>query len=119
MKVLIIDDEQLVRWFLERALKKWDFQVFSASNGEEALQLLKKESFDLVFTDLKMPVADGSFVIEKLGETPNPPHLIVCSAYITPEMEQEYTIKGISTLKKPFKLEELENTLKRINTLNK
>ena len=112
MKVLIVDDEQLVRWFLERALKKWKFEVVSASNGEDAVKYLESEPFDLVFTDLKMPVANGSVVIQKLSEMPDAPKLVVCSAYITQEMDEEFRGKGFLTLKKPFKLDELENTLK-------
>ncbi|UCG78276.1 MAG: response regulator [Nitrospirota bacterium] len=114
MKVLIIDDEKLVRWFLERALKKWDYEVTSVSNGKEAVDALDKESFDLVFTDLKMPVANGSLVIEHLGQIADPPKIIVCSAYITSEMEEDYKNKGILSLKKPFKLDELERIIKKM-----
>lgn len=118
MKVLIIDDEKLVRWFLERALKKWNYEVAAVSSSKEALELLNSEAFDLVFTDLKMPVADGSLVIDHLSAMPNPPYTIVCSAYITDEMEQDFEDKGILCLKKPFKLEELESTIKKLITLN-
>jgi hypothetical protein len=52
--------------------------------------------------------------LKKIGEMQNAPRLIVCSAYISPEMEEEFRNKGILTLKKPFKLDELENSLKMI-----
>jgi len=114
MKVLVVDDEQLVRWFLERALKRWNFEVTSATGAHEALKLIDGESFDLVFTDLRMPAGSGSAVVDKISEMKNPPKLIVCSAYITAEMEEEYRSKGIAILKKPFKLDELEDSLKNI-----
>ncbi len=119
MKVLIIDDEKLVRWFLERALKKWNYEVESVSNGKEALELIDQDSFDIVFTDLKMPVGNGSLVIEYLREMDNPPDVIVCSAYITTEMEDDFESKGILCLKKPFKLDELESTIKKLLSLKK
>lgn len=119
MKILVIDDEKLVRWFLERALKKWNHDVISVSNGMDALELLNSESFDIVFTDLKMPAGNGSLVIEHMSEMTNPPNTIVCSAYITEEMEQAFLDKGILCLKKPFKLEELEFNIKKLLALKK
>ncbi|GBD99809.1 sporulation initiation phosphotransferase F [bacterium BMS3Abin07] len=118
MKVLVIDDEKLVRWFLERALRKWNHNVTSASDGNKAIDLLKSNSYDIVFTDLKMPAADGSSVIEYLNGMANTPSIIVCSAYITPEMEDDFRNRGLLALKKPFKLEELEDIMKKITTLN-
>lgn len=117
MKVLIIDDEQLVRWFLERALKRWNFEVLSVSNVQDAMKHLESTHFDMVFTDLKMPAGNGALVIEKVDKMTNPPKLVVCSAYITPDMEETFRENGITTLKKPFKLDELERTLKKILTV--
>lgn len=117
MKVLIVDDEQLVRWFLERALKRWNFQVVAASGIEDALEHLNGEQFDLIFTDLRMPSGNGIRIVNKLNQMEKPPHLIVCSAFITPELEEEFKSKGIHILKKPFKLDELESSLKNLVSL--
>jgi DNA-binding NtrC family response regulator len=115
MKVLIVDDEQLVRWFMERALKRKGYQVFTASNIEEASRLIEGENFDIVFTDLKMPEGNGSVLVSKLCEITNKPHVIVCSAYITPDLDHDLKKKGVLTLKKPFKLNELEDTLNKLS----
>ncbi|MGE5892566.1 MAG: response regulator [bacterium] len=117
MKVLIVDDEQLVRWFLERALKRWNFEVVAVSSVEDALKHLNTEQFDLIFTDLKMPSGNGVLIVNKLNRMEKPPHLIVCSAFITLEMEEEFKSKGIQILKKPFKLDELESSLKKLVSL--
>lgn len=114
MKVLIVDDEQLVRWFLERALKRWNFNVTAVASAEDAIRHLETNSYELVFTDWKMPSGSGALVVKKVFEMQFPPHLIVCSAYVTPEMEDEFRAKGIHTLKKPFKLDELESALKSL-----
>ncbi|MEE9524684.1 MAG: response regulator, partial [Thermodesulfovibrionales bacterium] len=79
MKVLVADDEKLVRWFLERALKKWNYEVESVSNGKEAVELIDQDSFDIVFTDLKMPVGNGALIIEHVRKMDNPPYVVVCS----------------------------------------
>ncbi len=112
MKVLIVDDEQLVRWFLERALKRWGYDVITAASVKEAVKTLKDNNIDILFTDLKMPEENGTVLLEKVSDLTDSLKVVVCSAFITPEMDKEFRQKGIYSLKKPFKLEELENTLK-------
>ncbi len=114
MNILVVDDEQLVRWFLERALKRKGHIVTVVSSVSKALDMIDRERFDLVITDLRMPEANGTILIEKLCEMPTPPKIIVCSAYITPELDAEYYKRGIVTLKKPFKLNELDSALERV-----
>jgi len=116
IKVLIVDDEQLVRWFLERALKRWGYDVVTASNVKEALKNLRNNNFDILFTDLKMPEENGAVLLQKMSDLTKLPKVVVCSAFITPEMDKDFRQQGIYSLKKPFKLEELENTLKMLHT---
>lgn len=113
MKVLIVDDEQLVRWFLERALSKWGHEVVSVSSPSEALAQLRSKEFDVLFTDLRMPEGNGTILVKELRDNPlNRIKIVVCSAFITTDLVNEFTSKGILMLKKPFKLAELEATLK-------
>lgn len=58
-KVLIIDDEAYIRRVIELKLKKQGYQVFTARNGEEGLNLFKTHQPEVVITDLKMPKLDG------------------------------------------------------------
>lgn len=114
MKILVVDDEQLVRWFLERALKKWGHDVVSVSTTRDALDQMGRGAFDVLFTDLRMPEGNGASLLKKLGEMPSQPlKIVVCSAFITSDMVSDFKEKGILTLKKPFKLMELESTLKK------
>lgn len=116
MKVLIVDDEELVRWFMERALVKKGFTVKCTHSVNTALEILGTEEFDAVFTDLKMPEENGTILVNKLRDFTHPPVIVVCSAYITEELEKQFRAMGVITLKKPFKLKELEETLKEINS---
>jgi DNA-binding NtrC family response regulator len=114
MRVLVVDDEHLVRWFLERALKKWGHEVVTASGSRDALGHFREGSFDVMFTDLRMPEENGADLIDKVKEAVNSRlKIVVCSAFITNEMAQDFKRRGILTIKKPFKLSELEETLKR------
>lgn len=112
MKVLVVDDEQLVRWFLERALKKWGHDVTSVASAKEALSQISSDNFDILFTDLRMPEESGTKLLNSLDEFQREKlKIVVCSAFITPELSQDFRDKGFLTLKKPFKLAELESTL--------
>ena len=110
---MVVDDEQLVRWFLNRALRKSGHDVITASNISEAFEKLGKEKFDMLFLDLRMPEGYGTELIEKMGQLNQKPKVVVCSAFITPELEEEFRDKGICILKKPFKLDELDSTMQQ------
>jgi DNA-binding NtrC family response regulator len=112
MKILVVDDEQLVRWFMDRALRKGGHEVITASNVSEASERMQSEEIDLLFIDLRMPEGNGTELIKKVVNLPRKPKIIVCSAFITSELEDEFREKGICILKKPFKLDELNCALK-------
>ena len=67
-RILVVDDEKEIRGFLSKALSRMGgFQVDLAESGEEAIQKMEKEPFDLVLTDLKMPKMDGLQLISEAG----------------------------------------------------
>ncbi len=112
VKILVVDDEQLVRWFMERALRKSGHEVITASSIVEAYDKLNAENIDLLFIDLRMPEGNGLDVIKKVVNSPKKIKVIVCSAFVTAELEEEFRDKGIHVLKKPFKLDELNSTVR-------
>jgi CheY-like chemotaxis protein len=67
-KILIIDDEQAIRKALKEILEYESFEVTEAEDGPSALKLVDKETFDLIFCDVKMPRMDGVEVLSKLKE---------------------------------------------------
>ncbi len=117
MKILVVDDEQLVRWFLDRALKKSGHEVITASNISEAYEKLNREKVDILFMDLRMPDGNGRELVEKIANSPLKPKVVVCSAFITSEMEEEFRNKGICILKKPFTLDELNKVVQQCISL--
>lgn len=63
-RVLIADDEPLMRNFTAETLKRMGKEIVTVSNGQEAIVRLQQESFDLVVTDRKMPLKDGLDVLK-------------------------------------------------------
>ena len=113
MKILVVDDEQLVRWFLDKALTKSGHEVITVSNISDASEKLKTDEIDIVFLDLRMSEGSGQELIKQMEDLSIKPKVVVCSAYITSEMEEEFRNKGISILRKPFKLEELNKVVQQ------
>jgi two-component system response regulator AtoC len=65
-KILIIDDERLVRWSLAQKMSGWGYEVIEAENGAAGLRSLTVESPDLLLLDMKLPDAKGTDVLEDL-----------------------------------------------------
>src|SRR2546427_5552061 len=67
-KILIVDDEKLVRWALARKCAECGYQSVEAADGEEALSLLQNESPDAILLDVHLPGRSGIEVLEKLKQ---------------------------------------------------
>jgi two-component system, NtrC family, response regulator AtoC len=65
-KILVVDDERLVRWSLRQKCEEWGYQVLEADAGEPALKLAQNESPDLVLLDVRLPDLSGLEVLEQL-----------------------------------------------------
>ena len=103
--VLIVDDDKLICWALERALKKNGYDVIVSSNGENAMEALKKKDFDLVITDLSMPEIDGFDVIEEVRRSSPSTRTVLMSAFGTEGAIKKATEIGAYYLEKPFEVE--------------
>jgi CheY-like chemotaxis protein len=79
--ILVVEDEPVVRRFLERALAAGGYDVVGATNGLEALARWEEDPqrFGLVLTDLNMPKMNGNGLIAALRTEASPPPILVCS----------------------------------------
>ena len=112
--ILIVDDEKNTREGLCRALGD-DFDVFAASNADDAIKMLDAENFDAVITDLRMSGKTGMSVIDKSISVENKPICIMLTAYGNVEMAVEAMKRGADDfISKPVDIDKLENTLKTL-----
>ena len=112
-RILIVDDEKDMLTLLDRIIcEDTDYTTVTKNNPERALEIFKKEDFDLVMTDLKMPGMSGISLMEKLKEIRSDVSVIILTAYATIETAVEATQKGACDyLTKPFRRERLLVTL--------
>ena len=111
--ILIVDDEQHTREGLELAFED-KFDVYLASDPEEALNLMDAEKFDIVLTDLRMSGSSGMSVIDHAIRLPNRPVCIMMTAYGDVDVAVEAMKRGaFDFLSKPLNLEKLEILIRR------
>ena len=111
-RILVVDDEKTTRMNLEHVLSKEGYEVGTASSGVEALDMLDKNSFDVIVTDLKMEKVDGLGVLEQ-AKTKDPAiEVIMITGYATVPKAVEAMQKGsYQFLAKPLKLDEVRSAV--------
>lgn len=111
--ILVIDDEDNMRWVLERSLKKAGYAVLTASRGEEGLQKFALNPVDLVLLDLKMPGMDGLAVLREIRQRSEHVPVLLLTAYATvPTAVEAMQVGATDYLRKPF---DLETVLAKVN----
>jgi len=113
-KILVIDDDESIRKTLTNYLKKLNFNVYSAANGLEGIEIAQKEIPDLVITDIKMPKADGFEVLKKIKEIDTHTHVIMITAFDDMSSTVKAMQKGAyDYIEKPLEIEKLKITINR------
>lgn len=108
IKVLVVDDEEPFRRLLKKELTRKGFAVEVAGDGENALHLVARDSFDVVLLDIVMPGVDGITVMKRMMQDPSSPAIIVLTGRATVETAVEAMKNGAyDYLTKPYKLDEL------------
>lgn len=102
-KILVVDDEPIVLRSCERILRSEGYSIDSASGGQEAINILQKDDYDLVITDLKMPEVDGIDLIKWLRNSKPATGVVVITGHPSQETIKDALNLGIiDYLPKPF-----------------
>lgn len=108
-KILVVDDEQSLREVLSIMLKRAGYAVTSAADGEEAIEHLNKEIFDLVITDWRMPKVDGMEVLKAVKSASPETVVLIITAFATADSAVEAMKQGAyDYLTKPFQVDEVQ-----------
>lgn len=108
-KILVVDDEQSLREVLSIMLKRTGYAVTSVADGEEAIELLNKDIFDLVITDLRMPKIDGMEVLKAAKSASPETVVLIITAFASADSAVEAMKQGAyDYLTKPFQVDEVQ-----------
>jgi two-component system response regulator HydG len=115
MNIMVVDDEMIVRESLYHWFKKGGHRVEAASSGREALEMLEKAPFDLLFVDIKMPGMDGIELLENVKAEFPDTAVVIITAYGSIESAVEAMKLGAADyLLKPFKPNQLSLVMGKI-----
>ncbi|MFQ5880979.1 MAG: sigma-54-dependent transcriptional regulator [Candidatus Methylomirabilales bacterium] len=114
IQVLVVDDEKPTRVLMERELPQSSCMVVAVQSGEEALEVLSRQDFDVVLLDLKMPGLGGMETLRRLRRSGVSAEVVVLTGH--PEVDsaiEAMKLGAYDYLTKPFKLSEVEAVLRR------
>ena len=123
LKILVIDDEKLIRWSFEKQFSSKGYKVITAESGEEGIQLFETHYPDIVFIDNKLPKMGGLEVISKIKSIDEDVAIIFMTAYGSIDTAvKAMKLGAIEYVNKPFSFEEIdiiiENIKKNKNIVN-
>ena len=110
-KVLVVDDDPVVRKSFDRVLSSKGYAVITAENGEEALRKLNEEKYDLVYTDIRMPGMSGLEVAEQVKARKPWTPVVIITGYGTDAAQARAKAAGVSGfVHKPLSPEMIEGS---------
>jgi CheY-like chemotaxis protein len=114
-RILYVDDEEALRELVQTHLSLEGYEIATAGDGHEAIELLTKNTYDLVLLDLHMPGIDGLGVLRHLKEHKIALRMIVLSGDTHPAVLDECARLGVEDyLIKPYNFHELMSTIDRV-----
>ncbi|MFB3925721.1 MAG: sigma-54-dependent transcriptional regulator [Syntrophales bacterium] len=112
-KIMIVDDDRGMREFLEIMLAREGYEVFCAASGKEALHLCRRDIFDLILTDLKMPGMDGINLLKEIKEMSPETMTVLITAHASGESAVAAMKEGAyDYIEKSFDVEDLKATIR-------
>lgn len=114
IRILLAEDDQAMRHYLERALKKAGYSVMSVANGAEAMPLLQTEIYDLLLSDIVMPEMDGIELAQRCNELSPTTKVMFITGFAAVTLRANREAPHAKMLSKPFHLKDLVLEVERI-----
>ncbi len=113
LKILIVDDELLIRWSLSQALSQEGHEVMAVENAIKAIDATQHYFFDYIITDLVMPERDGWTVLEFARQNHPSSRVILITAYGAEDTRRIARERGAwAYIEKPYLIDEIKKILK-------
>ncbi len=115
-KILVIEDEELMRKTFEFRLKKDGYEVVAASDGRMGIELIESTKVDLIITDITLPFISGLEIVSRVKSNPATQHLpvlILSGVGLEKAVLKAFELGADDFITKPFNLSELSIRVKR------
>lgn len=96
IRVLVVDDEKDFLFTMDYWLRTKGYEVATAANGQEAIEIINQKPVDIIFLDMHMPVMDGVETLKKIRELNKDTPVIIITAYAADEKRIEAEKYGVS-----------------------
>ena len=113
MKILLVEDDQLMLKTIILRLKKEGHEVTSCTDGKEAIEQIENQIFDLIITDIMLPYVSGLEIVGIVKETTSTPIIVLSSMGQEKTIEEAFELGADDYITKPFNLTELSFRIKR------
>ncbi|WP_027626073.1 response regulator [Clostridium lundense] len=114
-KALVVDDTKNIRNLLTTCLELEGYNVITAKDGDEAIDILRNEKLGIIFLDIKMPGISGTEVLRKIRNMEIETPVIIMTAFATVKNAVDCTKMGaVAYLQKPFTADKIRNVLKEL-----
>ena len=115
MKILVVDDEDIVLDSCQAVLEEEDFEVMLVSSADKALEVMKDENITLLLIDVKMPKHDGMYLMNEVKrQWPHIPVIVMSGYYTTQTIKDAIKMGAAKFIAKPFEPEELIKAVYKI-----
>lgn len=118
MKILLLEDDTLLNEIIEEFLEELNYEVVTTFDGQEAMEEIYDNTFDLLILDVNVPSINGFDLLKNLKANKiDIPSIFITSLHTTKDMQEGFAVGADDYIKKPFHLSELElriNNIKRL-----
>lgn len=112
-KILVVDDEDLLRWSIKTKLEKWGYETIEAETASQGLKLFTEEAPDLVILDIKLPDGSGIDILRKIKEeNPNAPVIIITANTTVDNAVAALRLGAFDFICKPINYDELQSSIR-------
>jgi two-component system response regulator HydG len=115
IRVLVVDDEKIVRDFFRRLLSMLGLEVMDVEDGYKAIELVKKDKFDLYFIDVRMPLLDGLETYREIRKLDPKGMAVMITGYAVEGMLEQAQKEGAhSSIRKPFDINQIKEVIDKV-----
>jgi DNA-binding NtrC family response regulator len=113
IKILVVDDDKLIRWSLKELFAQEGYEVKAVATVKEALEQAEDKPYDLIFTDLEIKEENSTEMLRKITSLQPEAKIIILSALTRQQMESQVSDLNIfSIIEKPFRSEQIKSFVK-------